>query len=170
MSDNAPFRTVLRGYDPAEVDARLRALSQQAGNAQAANDELAKARAQAQQLAEQVRALQAEVAAAKRQPRPDAAPVQATFTDLGARIGQMLSLAEEEAADLREKARAEADAHRQSVHDAVAKVQADAEQHAADRRSVTDAEVSRLLEDAKRRADEMLDDADRDASARRAEA
>ena len=40
MSENAPFRTVLRGYDPAEVDARLRALSQQAGSAQAASDEL----------------------------------------------------------------------------------------------------------------------------------
>jgi DivIVA domain-containing protein len=170
MSDNAPFRTVLRGYDPAEVDARLRALSQQAGSAQAANDELGKARAQTERLTEQVRALQAKVAEAERQPRPDAAPVQASFTDLGARIGQMLSLAEEEAAELREKARTEADAHRQSVHDAVAKVQAEAERQAAERRSATEAESARLLEDAKRRADEMLDDADRDASARRAEA
>jgi DivIVA domain-containing protein len=170
MSDNAPFRTVLRGYDPAEVDARLRALSQQAGSAQAANDELAAAKAQAQQLAEQVRALQAKVAEHERQPRPDAAAVQPTFTDLGARIGQMLSLAEEEAAELREKARAEADAHRQTVHDAVAKVQAEAERQAAERRSASEAESARLVEDAKRRADEMLDDADRDASARRAEA
>jgi hypothetical protein len=162
---------VLRGYDPAEVDARLRALSQQAGSAQAANDELAKARAQAQQLAEQVRALQSQVAEHERQ--ADAGPVaqvQPTFTDLGARIGQMLSLAEEEAAELREKARSEADAHRQGVHDAVAKVQAEAERQAAERRSASEAESARLVEDAKRRADEMLDDADRDASARRAEA
>jgi DivIVA domain-containing protein len=172
MSDNAPFRTVLRGYDPAEVDARLRALSQQAGSAQATSDELTKARAQAQQLAEQVRALQTQLAERDRQQKQDAdaAPVQASFTDLGARIGQMLSLAEEEAAELRDKAKAEADAHRQSVHDAVAKVQAETERLAVERRSATEAEVARLLEDAKRRADEMLDDADRDASARRAEA
>ena len=129
MSDNAPFRTVLRGYDPAEVDARLRALSQQAGSAQATSDELTKARAQAQQLAEQVRALQTQIAEPTVRPSrtPTAAPVQASFTDLGARIGQMLSLAEEEATELRDQARADADAHRQGVHDAVAKVQQEAE-------------------------------------------
>ena len=156
-TSSSQFRTVLRGYEPAEVDRRLRELT----------ESLHAAHRQSEQLHRKVQAL--ENAPAPKQAAP-AEPTQPTFSDFGARIGNILALAEEEASDLRAKAQTDADDHRRLAEESVAQVRADAQRYATDQRSTTDAEIARVLEDAKRKADDMLDEADRDATARREEA
>src|SRR5919202_1579157 len=108
MSDPVAFRTVLRGYDPGQVDQRVAALRAELG---ASADQVA-------DLSRHVQALErrlAERAAedAEERVRPDVA--RASFADLGARIGQMLALAEEEAAEMVGRAAAEAEAVRRET-------------------------------------------------------
>lgn len=166
MSQNPPFRTVMRGYEPSEVDARLRVLNDELAKAKAAADQLDGARQEAAELASSVQALQAERAQLSNQPPP----AQPTYESLGERIAQILGLADEEAQDLRAQALAAAEAHRIQVDATAATVQTDADRYVQDVRSAADADATRIREDAKRAADELLDDADRDATARREEA
>ncbi|MFZ5870952.1 MAG: hypothetical protein ACOYXW_10570, partial [Actinomycetota bacterium] len=162
MSETSTFRTVLRGYEPAQVDQRIRELSEALYVARQQSDELAK-RVQALEAAEAERAAQPA-------PQPEQVPApEPTFADLGARIGQILQLADDEAADLRRRAHQEAETHRRDVEEASAIVRAEADRYAENTRSAADSEAARVLEDARRRADEILDEADRDATARREE-
>lgn len=170
MSD-VTFRTVMRGYDPSEVERTVGQLQQAADQARAeAADrtvELTKLRGHVAvlegQLAEhatQLDALQDERAQA-------AAP---SFEDLGARVGKILSLADAEAKELVAKAKAEADALTQETQAAAEQARSSAESYAAEVRSKADAEATRLVESAKRESDDILDHADREATARREEA
>lgn len=169
---NPAFRTVMRGYEPSEVDRALgelrKALDQ--SRAEAGDDSVAltKLHSQVAQLEEQANGYRLRLATLEQDQRE--ATTAPTYTDLGARIGKMLKLAEDEAAELRSRALAEAD---KLV--AEAKAGADAASVAADRYSAdvtskTDAEATRILEAAKRQSDEILDYADREATARREEA
>lgn len=169
---NPAFRTVMRGYEPSEVDRVLaetrKALDQTRAEAGDSSVALTKLRSQVAQLEEQANSYRLRLATLEQeQKEATSAP---NFTDLGARIGKMLKLAEDEAAELRAKARAEADklvAEAQAAADAATGA---AERYAADVTSRTDAEATRVLEAAKRQSDEILDYADREAMARREEA
>src|SRR5262245_49021776 len=93
MTEPTPdFRMVLRGYDPGQVDARVRELEEAAGTS----------RQELDRLTAQVRTLESQ-----RDEAPPAASdepqVPPTFEHLGARVGQILSLAEEEAEEIRQR-------------------------------------------------------------------
>ena len=147
------FRVARRGYDPAEVDAVVHQLTT---GAEAA-------RRRAEQLEARVRELEESGAAE--------APAEAvSFAHLGERVGQILSLADEEAHDVLARARAEAEQAHAEAGAAAQAIRDDADHYARQRRSEADAEAARILEDAKRAADDRIDTADRDAAARLQEA
>ena len=146
------FRTVLRGYEPAQVDRRLQELAQEAQES----------RARADQLAERVRGLEAVAG--------DGTAAPASFEHLGARVAQILGLAEEEAHELVERGQSKVEQQRADVVDEMARQRSEADRYADQRRSEADTEAARVLEDARRNADDRLDGAERDAAARLQEA
>ena len=172
MTDsNAHFRSVLRGYDTAQVDQHVHELTQAAAAARREAGErtievskLEAARAQLQGEVErhvhQARALEEAQTKA-------AAP---TYAGLGERIGSILTLADKEADELRRSAQADAANHHALADESALATRAAADDYATETRSAADVEVARTLEDAKRHADSILDDADREATARREEA
>ena len=132
MTDNASaqFRTVMRGYDPAEVDKYVVSLNEAVTSAQARAESLASRVEKLSQVAEKSAALNASM---------PAQPVEATYDHLGERIGKILTLADEEAAAIRASAEKHV-ADRLAEHDAAtASQRAEAEQYAAETRSVADA-------------------------------
>jgi DivIVA domain-containing protein len=155
MSDSRQFRVTRRGYDPDEVDRAVGALTSQADAA----------RQRAEELEGRVHQLEAAHAAGEQ-----VATDPLSFAHLGDRVGQILSLAEDEAHDLLERARAEIVAMRDEATAAVQAMRDDADHYATQRRSDADTEAARILEDAKRTADDRIDAADRDAAARLQEA
>ncbi len=175
MTESNQFRTVLRGYDPAQVD---HTIAQLAAATEAARQEAAQHAVAVSKLesshAELRGALEArdgQLAALTREyeqaQRKAAAP---TFADLGERIGHILTLADEEATQIRAAASEHADGLRLGAEQASVAAKTDADRYAEDVRTRADAEAARILEDAKRRADEIVGNADREASARREEA
>jgi cell division septum initiation protein DivIVA len=152
MNDtDSTFRVVLRGYEPAQVNRRLEELTTAVAQASAQRDAFA-ARLEA------VERDRAETTPAEVEP--------ATFEHLGARVVQILSLATEEADDLRRTASREVAAERGRLEAETTRMREEAERYAADTRSAADTETARIIEDARRTADERLDNAERDAAAR----
>jgi DivIVA domain-containing protein len=151
VTESTEFRTVLRGYDPAEVDHRI--------------DELTAALAALTQqrdgLAARVEQLHTESASAGELPN---------YEHLGARIGQILSLAEKEAAELRGKVHDEIEAHREHAEQYAASAREEADRYVANSRSQADAESARIIEDARKAADEHREGGERAASVRLQEA
>ena len=170
MSD-VTFRTVMRGYDPTEVERTVGQLRQSADQARAeAADrtvELTKLRGHVTELEAQLAAHAGQLSALQDE-RAQAAPP--SFADLGARVGKILSLADAEAKELLAKAKAEAAALTEQTEAAADQARSSAESYAADVRSKSDAEAARVVEAAKRQSDDILDHADREATARREEA
>jgi hypothetical protein len=168
MSDSSViFRSVLRGYDPAQVDHHMKELAQAAaskwqeaaGNTRqinelkAANDQL---KAANDQLKSEVEGHAQRVRALEEAQMEAEAP---TYAGLGERIGSILTLVDNEAYELR--ARAEADAAKSCAladENALATRQ-DADESARETRSVADDEAARILENARRQADSLLEDA-----------
>ncbi len=145
------FRTVLRGYDPTEVDRKLAELG-----------------AAVTALTQQRDGLSARV-----QELMDAAssPAEAPgYEHLGARVGQILELAHSEASELRSGAQEEADAHRAKAHDEAGQVREEADRYAARTHSDAESQAARIVEEARKAADEHRDSAERDASVRLQEA
>ncbi len=163
------FRTVLRGYDPTEVDRAIGDLckARDQARAEAADGSLAldKAQAAVSQLEEQLSGYRARLAKLE-----SAKEEQPAFSDIGARIGRMLALAEDEASELRQRARAEAERVGEEATAEAEQLTNNAERHSRDVISKADTEAARILEAAKRQADEIVDYADREAVARREEA
>lgn len=158
MTDSHDFRVVLRGYDPHQVDRRIHQLVEDAEDA----------RREVASLATRVQQLEAEQEAIAE--GRDKTPGHLSFGHLGERVGRILALAEEEAEELRRRGREEAEAAHAEVHDTVAGIRTQADHYATQRRSDADTESARILEDARRAADERLDAAERDAAARLQEA
>jgi cell division septum initiation protein DivIVA len=123
---------------------------------------------QSAELAHQIEALKASEAAARRQ--ASVKPAAPSYTDFGVRISQMLSLAEEEATEIRANADAEISKKLRELEASNIKLRTDAERFAVETRSASESEAARIVEDAKRGADQLLDEADRHSSARREEA
>jgi hypothetical protein len=156
MADETPtFRTVRHGYDPAAVDEHVSRLSSLVESAQARTGELTRRLEQLQRSTEE---------------RLANTPAAPTFADLGERIGQILQLADEEAAHIRATADSEVRQKVAEIETANAKAREDAERFSTETRSSATQEAARILEDAKRAADQMLDEAQRQATARREEA
>lgn len=159
MTENAPtFRTTMRGYDPAAVDYRIAELTAALNAAHQHATEMADRVRQLTALAEDSH-LQAE-----QEPRP------VTFADLGDRVGQILILAEEEAAQIRSTAAAEIERKLGEIESSTVKLRVDADRYASEVRAAAEREAGRIVEESKRTADQLLDDADRQATARGEEA
>jgi hypothetical protein len=150
------FRVVLRGYDPAQVEHRVEELTVALQEAARQRDDLTSRLQNTEE--ELTRAIAA------------AAPAPATYDHLGERVAQILSLAEAEAAELRQSTADEIAAKQRALMEEADKIRAEAEHYAAGRRRDAETEAARLLEDARRQADEVLDAAGRDAAARMQEA
>jgi cell division septum initiation protein DivIVA len=162
------FRVVLRGYDPVQVDRRMSELGDAAGETQHRLEQLTDRVTELEE--ERDRALAQAAAAGTAGPVEPVESGPVTFTHLGERVGQILTLAEEEAEEIRTRARAELDGEREAFAAEVTRVRSEADRYATDRRSDADTESARILEDARRTADERIDAADRDAAARLQEA
>jgi DivIVA domain-containing protein len=117
------FRQVLRGYDQAEVDRRVGELVR---NEQAAQAEVNELTARVRQL-EQANHKASEAVDEARAAAPP------SYDDLGSRIAQMLSLADEEATELRTSAKDAADELQHNAHQAADQLKADAVTYAAKR-------------------------------------
>ena len=172
MTDpNAHFRSVLRGYDPAQVDQLVHELSQAAAAAQQEAGErtiqVSKLEAAAGQLQSEIERYAQQLRAMEEAQTKAAAP---TYAGLGERIGSILALADKEAAEMRTRAQADAANHHALADESAHATRQSADDYATETRSAVDADVARILEDAKRHADSLLDDADREAMARREEA
>lgn len=165
------FRTVLRGYEPAQVDAELATLQQALDAARA---ELGEVNGQLKESRQGQLEIEARLADANTRAeealRAGTAASRPTFEDLGARIGQMLSLADAEAAGLLQSAREEAAMLLSEATNRAEGIVTEADRYAFDTRSSAEADAEGRLVDAQRRADELLDHADREAAARREEA
>jgi DivIVA domain-containing protein len=162
MTETVPtqFRTVMRGYDPAEVDKFISSLTAT----------VAAAEKQADALANKVEQLSNVAATTSAKNAISAAPTEITFTHLGERIGKILTLADQEAKSIREGAEKTV-ADKLAEHDSTtAAARADADRYAEDVRAGADQEAARIIEDARRSADQTIDEAERQATARRREA
>lgn len=149
MSQTHAFATVRRGYDPGAVEQAMAELAL----------ELQSAEQRSAELRARVDALTAAAAAA-------GAP---TFADLGERVGTILTLAEQEASEIRTNAEHEAERRLSALAEANAGIRADAKRYADETLRNADREATRIVEDAKRSAEQLLDEAGRQASTRRAE-
>jgi DivIVA domain-containing protein len=168
---NAHFRSVLRGYDPAQVDKHVHELAQAA---KAAREEAAERTIQVSKLEASHVQLRKEVdrhvqraRSLEEEQTKASAP---TYATLGERIGSILTLADEEAASLRAGAQADAANHHALADESAVATRNDADRYASEMRNAADTEAARFMEDAKRQADSVLDDADRQAMARCEEA
>ena len=168
---NAQFRSVLRGYDTAQVDQHVSDLTEAAAAARREAGDLSiqvsKLEAAQRQLQSDLEAQATRARALEEEQKKAAAP---TYADLGQRIGSMLKLADEEGNELRTRAQADAEAHHALADESARATREGADVYAKETRSAAEAEAARVLEDARRRADSILDDADRQATARREEA
>lgn len=158
------FRSVLRGYDPAQVDQHMSELAQAAASVwqeasertvqvnelRAANGEL---QSEVERQAERIRTLeqaQEEVAAP-------------TYAGLGERIGSILTLVDKEAHEVRTRAYADAANHQALADESALATRQDADEYASETRSAADDEVARVLEDARAQADNLMEDAEQQA-------
>jgi hypothetical protein len=144
------FEVVRRGYEPTQVDRRVTALQR----------ELADSRSRAEAAERRVQELHAA-------PADDQAPA---YSGLGARIEQILGLADEEAQQVKAAAVEQAAQHRTLAEQDTVKIRKEAEKYAEERRADADTEAQRILQEAKRKADTLRDESERDAKARREEA
>ena len=162
---------MLRGYDTAQVDQRVRELTLAAEAAQreagGLSIQVSKLEATQRQLRNDVEGHTARTQALEEARNKAAAP---TYADLGERIGSMLTLADEEGHELRVRAQADAETHVALADESARATREGADGYAMETHSFADAESARVLEDARQRADSILDDADRQATARREEA
>jgi hypothetical protein len=170
MTQTPSFRTVLRGYDPSEVEQRYAEISralvaarQEAADRTVELTQLRQANTRLQEsLAEQERRLTDLEDAQHRAAAP-------SYGDLGQRIGRILTLADEESNEIRRTAAEDAEALRGSATAEVAEQRQSADRYATEVRGSAEADAARVVEKARQQADAILDDADREASARREE-
>src|SRR6476620_8444705 len=171
MSDTSSFRSVLRGYDPAQVDQwraeHSGALDQARQEAAERTVEASELRAALARVQEEQAATAQTLASLRDQHSKAAAP---TYANLGERIGTILGLADEEAAEIRSKAKTDAETLKGTTTLESDRVRAEADRYAEDVRTKAEAQATQVVEKAKQQADSILDDADREASARREEA
>ena len=165
MTDET-FATVRRGYDPAQVDSVLRRMRQthaaalqeaatQTVEINKLNQALEASQGRVTGLQQQVSELQDQLNQA--QAHVSAAANGTDFASLGERIVQMLNLAQEEAEDIRLRAQEDAEAMEIQVAHEVEHARAAADGYANETRTKAEADAARIIEQANREADELLD-------------
>jgi len=173
MTDKPSFRIAMRGYEQAEVDRYLAELAAETDKAkkEAAGhaSELDKIQSVVDRLRRDYAAATERAATLEKQVAAQG-PKESAYTALGDRIGQMLSLAEAEAAEMRATAQADAEKLTRETAETADQVRAAVDSYATDLKSKIDAEAAKIVANAQREADEILDHADREATARREEA
>lgn len=177
MTDT-PFRLVRKGYEPSEVDQRMRRLQSTVDQLQtdltrARDDnakqsvEITKQRQLAGDLAGRIEMLEQALAEVRAEQDHGVPP---TFASLGERIAQMFTLAQQEADELRENARSEHERLTTEAERLAADSASNSEREAAETISRARAEAARSIEAAKQQADHLREEADAEATARREEA
>jgi cell division septum initiation protein DivIVA len=164
MSHTPAFRTVLRGYEPAQVEQRTAEL---VAEIRARREDVARLSREVEQLHRALEGARREHPVEVRDPE---LPTPTSYLQLGARIGQVLALAEEEAADMVARAEDEAGALRAEAEAAARLRRSEADRYDAAVRADAQTEAERLHAEAQREAEELLDGARRDAAVRREEA
>ena len=168
---NPAFRTVMRGYEPNEVDKALgdlrKALDQARSEAATHGVMVTKLQTQVAALEEGLTSEQQRSALFASEQAQKAEP---TFADFGTRVGKILSLAGDEAKDLVTKAKTQAGTLTQDSTAAAEQARSAADRYAAETRNKADADAAKIVEAARQQADEILDSADREATTRREEA
>lgn len=172
MSDySVSFRSVKRGYDPAQVDQHMNGLAQAAASAwqqatehtrqikdlSTANGQL---RNEAQGHAERVRVLEEAQLEAT-------AP---TYTGLGERIGTVLTLVDIEVNELRTRAQAGAANSLALAEETAMATSQDADKYAREAHSAAQDGAARILEEARQQADSLLEEAQQHADSLRDDA
>ncbi|HEU5143911.1 MAG TPA: hypothetical protein VFT81_01950 [Dermatophilaceae bacterium] len=170
MIDRPNFKFSRRGYEPAEVDAFIESLNR---TAQAAKKDASERSVDLTRLNATVTDLRAQLGQQSKVmaelKKSAAAPAQ-DFAALGERIGQILQLAESEAADVRSGAQADADSIRERATKSAEELKASTTAYAADARARADEEAARIISQAKREAQQLIVEAQGVASAYRTEA
>src|SRR6476469_2497435 len=155
------FATVMRGYDRHQVDEHIRSIE-----------------TEARQHRDQVQAMRRELTEAHRQIQEQERP---TYSGLGARIEQLLRLAEEQATELVQAARSEANElkaaakvdaaeHRATAENEAAELRATAQREGEDMRNMAEREAEEVRTGARREADELTSTHERGVATLRATA
>jgi cell division septum initiation protein DivIVA len=161
---NIHFRNAVHGYDRAQVDQHVNQLAQASA---AVWQEASERTLQVSQLEdanallkEEVRFHSERALALDEAQREAAAP---SYEGLGARVVSILSLAEQEAQELRSRAKADVANIHALAEDSALAIRQEADDYALERRIANDDEAARVLEDAQQRADTLLQDAEQRA-------
>ncbi len=160
MSDEYPrFRTVLRGYDPTDVEEVLDELYSALEDAVEQIEELtgreSRQGAAVDALQAQLEASNDRVRALESERRSTAVP---TYQSLGTRVVSILASAEAEAVEIRERALGEAGLARQEAKTAVEALQREMEDSAAQNRAQMEAALQAELAQHKARLEEARKD------------
>ena len=169
MSDDPQFRTVLRGFDPDQVRSALDDLQTSLVTARriAADRTIELTRMQDQyvQLERDLDEAVHRIADLEsRTGHPNAS------ADVGARIGSILALANEEAEELRAGGRQQAQRELEEASAAIAASRSELERYAEGVRGNANSQAGQIIDDARRSAGEIVDNARHEAEQRRAEA
>lgn len=177
--DEPQFRTVLRGYDQEQVASAITELQSSLATARRTAADRTIELAQVTEAKTGVEAELAELRSrstahdggepAAASPGGAAHPSRG-FDQLGARLTTILSLAEEEAAQLRSTAADEARTMREEAAAAAAALRAESEQYAERVHERADGDVARMTSAATATSDAIVAQANEQADARRAEA
>lgn len=170
-NSSVSFRSVLRGYDPTQVEHHMNELARAAASQwqeatertrqieelKAANGRL---KSEAESHAQRARVLEeAQIEAA--------AP---TYTGLGERIGSVLTLVDSEIFELRTRAQADAANCRALAEENALAIRQAAQEYAREIRSGAEDEVARIVEDARQQAEDLMEDARQQAESIRDDA
>ena len=170
MSEESQFRTVLRGFDPEQVKSAMDEMHTSVVTARrlAADRTIEVTRMQdhLNQVQRRLDEATARIAELEKQ-SPQSAP---SAGDVGARIGSILALANEEAEELRAAGRDQAQRTLAEADASATAARSEAERHADQVRLTARGDADRVVDEARQRAAALLDEANRDADARRAEA
>ena len=165
------FRSVLRGYDPTQVDHHMTELAQAAASAW---QEAAESTRQINELKAANGQLKSDVEGHTQRVRVlEEAQMEAaepTYTGLGERIGSVLTLVDDEIYELRTRAKADAANSSALADENALAIRQDAEKDARETRSAADDEVARALETARQEAEDLLEDAIQQAESLRDDA
>lgn len=172
MAEDQQFRTVLRGFDPDQVKAALEemrnALSTARRIAADRTIELTRMQEQHGQVERDLDEAVQRIADLERRSAAGGNPNAPA--DIGARIGSILALANEEAEELRAGGREQAQRQLDEASAAIAVSRAELERYAEGVRTNAHAQAGQVVEEARRTAGEILAHATHEAQARRAEA
>lgn len=169
MSEDPQFRTVLRGFDPDQVKSTLeemhKALSTARRIAADRTIELTRMQDKHAQLERDLDEAVHRIADLESR-----AGHSSASADVGARIGSILALANEEAEELRAGGRQQAQRELEEAAAAIAASRAELERYAEGVRSNANSQAGQIIDDARRTAGEILGHARHEAEQRRAEA